>query len=115
MKPRQIGVHKRHKRKPKKDKRTLFLCLLWSLLCLLWSRSKHVEGFELAVQDRRGSLETEPTGNHCGVDAAKIGRVDEIVTFVELRQTWNIAVVTAFHLLACDEHQVGRPMIRSEI
>src|SRR5438094_1892619 len=39
---------------PKKHKRTLFLCLLWSLLCLLWSRSKHVEGFELAVQDRRG-------------------------------------------------------------
>src|SRR5207249_4312567 len=26
--------------------------------------AKHVEGFELAVQDRRGSLEAEPTGNH---------------------------------------------------
>ena len=84
-------------------------------LCLLWLRTKHVERFELAVQDRSGSLEPEPTGNHCCVDAAKIGRVDEIVTFVELRETWNLAVVAAFHLLACDEHQVGRPMIRSEI
>src|SRR5436309_15637145 len=43
-----------------------------AVLCLLWLRTKHVERFELAVQDRIGSLEPVPTGTACCVDAAKI-------------------------------------------
>src|SRR5207249_8834543 len=76
---------------------------------------KHVEGFELAVQDCSRSLEPEPAGNHCRVDAAKIGRVDQIVPFVELGQARNLAVMAAFHSLARDEHQVGGSVISSEI
>src|SRR5206468_6205081 len=65
--------------------------------CLLWLRTKHVERFEPAVQDCSRSLEPEPAGNHCRVDAAKIGRVDQIVPFVELGQARNLAVRSEEH------------------
>src|SRR5262249_61896257 len=76
--------------------------------------NKHVECFERTVQDCRSVLETQPTGNHGRIHTAKISRVDEIVAFIKLRQAWNLSIMSAFDLLACNKHQVRRSMVGAE-
>ena len=75
---------------------------------------KHVERFEIFIQDCRGILESEPAGDHRRVYATEIGCIDKIVAFVELRQARNLPVMSALDVLACDKHQVRRAVIGAE-
>src|SRR3954463_8780 len=94
----------------------LFCDLAFSLcaLCVYALRfgrrpsAKHRKRRKLSTQHSGRVAIPQPSLHHRRVHAPEIRGVSKIVQRVELRQARKLAVVTAFHVLAHEEHVVGR-------
>src|SRR5258708_39061041 len=75
---------------------------------------KNGKGLEFSGQQALRIAEAEPAIDYAGIDAAKIRREDQIVSFVQLGQAGRAPVVTAIDRLADDIHVVRRSMIGAE-
>src|SRR6476660_7827196 len=82
----------------------------WSCFLL-----EHLERFEIAVQQLMCVMKTQPAIDHGRVDPAEVGGVEEIAAGVQFSEAGNTAELSALHLLAGDEHEVGCTVIGAEI